>query len=385
MSKKLDQTRNVLTGSSVSKPLKVISDALTPLNEGKPSDSTHQFSELPLNEITPRSINKYGQRRIERLAESIKNTNNSLIHPIVVVKAEYLPEDSKVIQEYIKQGVDVKKLKYIIVAGERRFRAWTLLRNEAEKNKLSPFESNPFDTITARVLSFTDAKSEEAFYDDSNLEARQLTPLEGILHIQTALTEVDTDEKKRDALIEMNGGNEDNIPKDASKAAKKFNTAKYCHYFLENELGIEGWSSGTVKRYLQIINNCCDEILDAILDGKFSANKAKVLTTLPKEKQIELLNSYIEKGEAEFNKLLKEIKDDKEASEKTTHKKKVYTRAKVKKELTTSLEKVKKEEEKMIEMLENMESESTKLVVKKTLKKIEALIDELNGSIHDLR
>ena len=55
--------------------------------------------------------------------------------------------------------------------------------------------------------------------EDSNLEARQLSPLEAILHIQTALSEVQTPEQKRAALIEMAGGDDSGIPEDPEKAA----------------------------------------------------------------------------------------------------------------------------------------------------------------------
>ena len=82
------------------------------------------YEEIDVNRITPRSINRYKQNRIDRLAKSIHNTNDRLIHPIVLVRAQDLPADSEVIEQFRAKGVDPKILDYIIVSGERRFRAW---------------------------------------------------------------------------------------------------------------------------------------------------------------------------------------------------------------------------------------------------------------------
>lgn len=153
-------------------------------------ESNIQFQQIPIDQITPRSINKYAQTRIDRLAKSIKATNNRLIHPITIVRVEDLSEESDVIQKFKNQGVDISTLKYILVSGERRFRAWQLLREE-EKEKLEGTIGliNKFDTITANVLTREEAKKEEVFYDDSNIESRQLTSTEAMTIIKKALVE----------------------------------------------------------------------------------------------------------------------------------------------------------------------------------------------------
>ena len=58
------------------------------------------FANIPVESITPRSVNQYKQNRIDRLAKSIRNTNNRLIHPIVLVDAKDLPEDGEVIRRF---------------------------------------------------------------------------------------------------------------------------------------------------------------------------------------------------------------------------------------------------------------------------------------------
>ena len=186
-------------------------------------ESKSTYVDVDVTRITPRSINQYSQGRIDRLAKSIHNTNDRLIHPIVVVRACDLPETHEVIRRFRERGVDPRTLDLIIVAGERRYRAWMSLREKAEKDLAGRIGMvNPFDTITANILTATEALNERAYYEDSNMEARQLTPLEGILHIRAALEEVQTNEQKREALIEMNGGSEDGISADADVAARSF-------------------------------------------------------------------------------------------------------------------------------------------------------------------
>jgi len=136
------------------------------------------FRQVSMDDITPRFINKYRQSRIEQLASSIQNTNNRLIHPIVLVQASDLPATHEVRVAIEAQGKSISDYKYIIVSGERRFHAWQLLRQrEAERigNKIGIH--NQFDTITANILSKTEAINEKAFYSDANNQARYLQNL----------------------------------------------------------------------------------------------------------------------------------------------------------------------------------------------------------------
>lgn len=289
---------------------KIITDDHAPLEN---FDSRVVYQDISVDRITPRSINQYKQNRIDRLAKSIRNTNNRLIHPIVLVKAADLPRGHEVLRKFEEQGVDVSKLEYIIVAGERRYRAWLKLRAEqAEKDADKIGVVNPFDTITANVLTHEEAYNESAYFEDSNLEARQLTPLEGILHIKSALEEVQTPEQKREALIEMNGS-EEGIPEDPDRAARSFNAAKYCLYYLSAELGIEGWSLSTVKAYMAVVNKCPDEVIDAVIDGSYKASMARDATDLSAEQQLELLQIFKSGEVAAYREKLAEYKADKGA------------------------------------------------------------------------
>ena len=276
------------------------------------SVSQTKFVDVPLNEITPRSINNYSQSRIERLANSIRSTNNRLIHPIILVRPEDLPEDHEVLKKYKEQGTDIKSIKYILVAGERRYRAmmfnYKQEQEKIEKDTSGMILSNPFEKITANILTKQEAQNEEIFYKDSNDEARQLTPIEGILHIKDALDNVKTDHDKKIALLEMNEGKEETIPQNDIQAAKMFNTAEYVSYYLENELGITGWTIPTIKKYLSIVNNCPKEVVDAIIDNKISSRVVRDWTKYPLETQKNLLYLYLEdseKYEIAFNNLKK--------------------------------------------------------------------------------
>ena len=310
-----------------------------------PSNSQTRFVDVPLKDVTPRSINNYSQSRIERLAQSIRSTNNRLIHPIILVKPEDLPEGHEVLKAYEEQGIDVKKIKYILVAGERRYRAMLLNYNQEQekiKNNTSGLIiSNPFEKITANILTKEEAQNEEAFYKDSNDEARQLTPIEGILHIQDALKEINTDKKKRDALIEMNGGNKEGIPDTDYLAAKQFNTAEYVSYYLENELGITGWTVSTIKKYLSIVNNCPKEVVDAILDNKVSSRAVRDWCKYPSETQKNLLDQYINYPDKYVITIEKLKKSNKKKSSRITYKDAQKVLASLEKNTEKSIKKLK--------------------------------------------
>lgn len=313
MGYKLKPVNDITSGGSFERNSKFVDRILNV--DGEMSGRT-AFYEIPLDEITPRSINKYRQSRIDRLAASIRNTNNRLIHPITVVKAADLPKDSEVLLAYEKNGVDVSTIKYIIVSGERRYRAFQLLREEeqakaSEKSgraALGLGGATPFDTITACILTPAEAQNESAFYEDSNVESRQLTPIEAILHVRDAVSDVTSPEEKRAALIEMNGGSEEGIPKSDAEIKKKFRADKYCAYRLESDLGIEGVSESTIRNHLAIINNCTEKVVDALIAGDFTIKEALKITKFTVQQQEELLNLWI-KNKALYEKKLQELKN----------------------------------------------------------------------------
>ena len=286
-------------------------------NSQSTARKANNFELIPVEDITPRPVNNYRQYRIDSLAKSIRNTNNTLIHPIVVVRPSDLPENHEVLKKFAEVGVDVSELKYVIVAGERRYRAWLQLRAEEEKNPTDPFADNPFNNLTARVLSKREARSEENYYTDSNDQTRQLTPLEGLMHIQQVISEIQTDEDKVNALKDMKeaGYYEGDIPQDIMKAARKFNQAKFCKYYLDYELGIDNdWTESMLKTDLYVLGNCCEEVINAVFKEDFPIRSARDLATLKAEGennfdvQRELLTVWKEQGNDEFRFQYAEIK-----------------------------------------------------------------------------
>lgn len=249
-----------------------------------------EYNEVPIDDITPRPINNYTQSRIDNLAKSIRSTDNRLINPIVIVKPTDLPETSEVLKKYKNDNVDISNIKYIIVAGERRYRACLLNRKLFNDDPNNLNIKNPYDTITANILTKDEAQHEEIYYKDSNDQARQLTPIEGIKHIETILNQIETDEDKQKCLIEMYGI--ENVPNDPSKAAKQFRQDKYILYYLSSELGIEGWQESTVRTYAKVVKECDPTIIDAVLAGEFPANQARQIYSFNKEAQIQLLDEY---------------------------------------------------------------------------------------------
>lgn len=317
---RLKQVNDITSGGTVEKNSKFVDRMM---NDHGVTEGRTKFLEVPLEEITPRSINMYRQSRIEKLAKSIRNTNNRLIHPITLVRAADLPKDNEMLQAFTQKGVDVAQIKYIIVSGERRYRAFCLLQQEEmEKQKEKSGRSalglgaiNPFDTITACVLTPAEAKNEEIFYEDSNIESRQLTPIEAILHVKDVINEVTSPEEMRAALIEMNGGSEEGIPKADSEIRKKFRKDKYCAYSLRTELGIESVSESTIRDHLSILNNCPDIIVDALVAGSYPIREARSIAKYSHEIQEELLTLW-EQDAAGYQEKISSLKSNNESKEK---------------------------------------------------------------------
>jgi len=325
MNKKFDMTRHgVIENAEARAKSNLVNMVFNPEEIYENEESRVKFEEIDVNRIKPRSINQYKQNRIDRLAKSIRNTNNRLIHPIVVAKASDLPADGDVMKRFAEKGVEIKPTDYIIVAGERRYRAWLKLREEENQRNGSQIgATNRFDTITANVLTKRESKAEEAFFEDSNLESRQLTPVEAILHIKDALDEVKTPEEKRQALIDMAEGNAEKlqqIPEDPEAAAAKFVQYEYCKYYLSAELGIEGWGDSTIRTFLSVINNCTEEVVDAIIDGTISAGAVRKYPSLNKDVQNTLINLKKSGDEEEYklkyNEAVKSVSEQKAAAKK---------------------------------------------------------------------
>ena len=101
----------------------------------------------------------------------LKATDNKCINPITVVRFEDLPEDGSVIKRINRLGKKPSDLTpFIIVDGERRYNAFQLLRKEYSTEHSD--EANIFDRITVYVLTKEQAKKEEIYHNEANLQGR---------------------------------------------------------------------------------------------------------------------------------------------------------------------------------------------------------------------
>ncbi len=303
-----------------------------------------RFYEMPIDDITPRPINNFRQYQIEELADTIHRDHDILLHPITIIKPSFLAEDSDVIKAFKEKDVDISSVKYMIVSGERRYHAWQLLRKrEAEEiAKSGANRNNKFDNIPVKELTSDDAVIEELLYEDANSSARELSPLEGLLHIKKVIDEVVSPDEKAAAVREMkeagyDGYAEMDIPKDVYKAERKFNQAKFCHYHLTKELKVENWSLKQVEYDLCILNKCIPEIVEAILKEGFKTGNARPLTALKPEDQKRLLDIWREDGLDAFNSELDKIKNKGQ-----TEKKKEITKSVAKKKLKSLIKQIEK-------------------------------------------
>lgn len=273
------------------------------------SRSRVEYVEIPIEDLTPRSINNYSQGNIEKLAKSIKNTKNRLIHPIVVARGQDLDPEGEVYRAYQEKGVVPETLRYVIVSGERRYHAWQMLWKEW--HDANPTSINPFDTITANVLTRDEAKKEKVFHEDANLEARRISTYEALLHVKDIVDEIRTEAQKRDAMKEMG--------EDPDKGA--FSYERYCLFCLKG-LRIENVTTSTIKHILNILNNGEPELKDAVLNEKIPVTAARQIASMERGRQLELLNIYLDKGAKEFQKRLAAEKEKSETPKGTrvTHK-----------------------------------------------------------------
>lgn len=386
-------------------------------------ESKVRFEEVLLDCITPRSINQYSQTRIQRLAKSIRDTNNRLINPITLVRISDLNIDGEVVRKYIRDGLafvqelrvedgsfvrdisleeldDVIKkreeerqasaekgvkyirktklalktdLQYIIVAGERRYRAITLLRDEEEQKEHPVGWKNPFLTITANILTPAEAANEKVFYEESNTQSRQLTPEEAMRHFETAIKAVENENARYNMLIEMKEAGVEfkhEIPSDQKLALRMFRMPAYCVYYLETELGIQGWTETSVKGYLTVLNNSCDEVKEAVFATTYSLREAKRITKFDFEEQRRLLQLWLSGDTKKYNKLIDQLSvKEIPAARRVTNKSAGRNIDRIIRAVESELDKVKDDEK-------YLKSESRQLILR-AIKQCEKLTEEL--------
>ena len=261
--------------------------------ENENMESTIKFENVPMDFILPRAVNDFIQSDIDSLAESIKITNNRLINPITIAPLEFLDDENELIKEYKNKGIDISNKKYYIVAGERRYRAIEKLRNETIKKMSSSgmIKDNPFDTITANILTKEEMKNEAAFYEDSNLRARQLTPLECMKHVQHLMKKTDTKEEKDIALKEIQN-DKDYISKYGKP--KRFNQALYYQYYLKTKLGFDSWTDSTIRVYVSLLNQATNKLIQEIFMGNIPVRDSLEIYQYAEKTQNKLIDIYKE-------------------------------------------------------------------------------------------
>ena len=287
---------------------KLLNPASVPANR-----SSTNYEDVRLDRITPRSINRYTQSNIERLAKSIEKTGR-LISPITLVRAKDLPEDSEVINAYRKKGIDPDSLDLIIVAGERRYRAFQLLKSrEEERIKDILGATNRFEYINANILTPAEAKREETFYLDSNMEARILSLFEIVTYIDVAYDELKTEEGRRQAYEEL-------IALHPECASQRFPYVDYIQYVvLERDFKVTDWSRPKITYYWSIVKNCTPEVKEAMYYEKITADDAFTIKGFEPEVQNNIIAILENEGEDAFNREISSIKNtqaDKKAKNK---------------------------------------------------------------------
>ena len=350
-----------IIGGSKSKLMKTVFDSKTKA-DGNASALKTNYKEIPLEEITPRPINRFRQVGIERLAKSIKTT--TLINPIIVAKPTHLPADSEVLKSFREKGIDISSLNYVIVSGERRYNAFRLLHeeeiNDPTKSSLTDYK---YGKISARILTKEEAQNEELIYTDSNIETRQLSSLEVMINCREMMQSVATDEEKKQSLVDMG----------LDPETTKFNQVKYCKFYFEHELGILDVTESNISQTLATVQKCAPEVLDAIVEGVLSLRKARELRDIPKEKQGELVALLREGKAEEYELLLEKLSSRKENSgvpERMTHR----DAAKICQKYIAYSEKTMKQFE---VVLRNLSGED-EMLVKETIEEISELIERWN-------
>ena len=357
-----------INGGSKSKLIKTVFDNKIKA-DGNASGVKINYREIPLEEITPRPINRFRQVGIERLAKSIKNT--TLINPIIVAKPSHLPADSEVLKSFKDKGVDVSTLKYVIVSGERRYNAFLLLHEEETKDPTkSSLTDYKYGKISARILTKEEAQNEELIYTDSNIETRQLSSLEIMINCREMMQSVSTEEEKKQSLVDMG----------LDPETTKFNQVKYCKFYFEHELGILDVTESNISQTLATVQKCTPEVLDAIVDGALSMRKARELRDIPKDKQGELIALLREGKTAEYELLLEKLSSKREKSgvpERMTHR----DAAKICQKYIAYSEKALKQ---FAVVLRNLSGEDEQ-VVRETIDEINELINRWNERYEKLK
>ena len=192
---------------------------------------------------------------------------------------------------------------------------------------------------------------------------------------------VQTVEQKRQALIEMAGGDESGVPVDDKKIDRKFNEEKYCEYYLSAELGIDDWSAAKIKKYHALVKKCSPGVIDALIDGRFVPDYAFRIRGESFEEQDRLLKIYETEGEDAFRYATQGILEKEEAAKNADKKKKKarYSSRTAYKKMN-EISKLLQEQHDELKSISAEIGGDAKKDSEKILKKIEVLIQDINAA-----
>ncbi len=261
----------------------------TPLSvESLPTvDADTKLYRIPLRDISKREINEYSITNIEELAKSIENTG--LWQPIIV-----------------RKDLSSDYVKYVIVAGERRYSAFELLYNKY-KNEGNSVKAELFESIEARILTDEEAeKFEEDIYRDTNDLSRQLTNFEKVVQTDPMSIDLTNPETQKQYVIKVYGEEavQDFINGKIDVPNTKKTLAEYIRILVSERYLNEDISVGTIKNYLGFLEKCEDELRLATIHGKIAIREATSLAKLSPEEQFEAVKAKEELNEELYLELL---------------------------------------------------------------------------------
>lgn len=273
--------------------------------KGKPAKDIYP---LPLNEICPRSENKYINKleshiELKKSIEAIR-----LQQPIVVVPiSEYKPESEEE-ADYLQEMVEKYGCKYFISSGERRFRAMVgiaMNKNIVQREDLIEFyeyclSKNPYDRFKKVFVEEDDAKEKWKWYIDCNIVTKDVSK-ESMIYNDTNLT------SRAITKFEIIDNTYDEMIK---KGVEMKYNADIQKYIKENK-GID-IDLGTIKSFMIVIRNTDRRFKELIYDGKLTANDArKILSTYANDPDKENVIKQINDGTFSVGKYLKSNKKEK--------------------------------------------------------------------------
>lgn len=219
------------------------------LNEASKSFKKHPVKDLrniPLSEIMPNPKNEYSQGDIEELARSIEAVG--LKHPIVLHKL-HEQKDGK---------------KYLIISGERRFRAYSFLLSEG--NELYSI----IPSLIEEVLNELPDGFDENIYKNYEI---------------TVTNEQVRDETPRDTLLKIRAA--EDFYKEALRTGYLKNES--LRNFIAKKTNV---SQSTRKRINRIVEKLIPELREPYLDGILKLNVADLLRNRITEQQRQFFEEF---------------------------------------------------------------------------------------------